>query len=128
MHGRRVAFAIFFVASGLVHLVAPSVYRGIMPPALPHPVALIYLSGVAEILGGLGLLLPATRRAAGIGLILLLLAILPANIQMLVNWRARSVSWWAEAILWLRLPLQLIFIWWAWRLSRPDDVSRGTTS
>jgi uncharacterized membrane protein len=115
---RRTAFALFFVAAGLVHLVAPEVYRGIMPPALPHPKALIYTSGAAEILGGIGLLVPVTRRAAGLGLILLLLAVFPANVQMLSNWRARGASWWAETLLWLRLPLQLVFIVWAWRFSR----------
>lgn len=115
---RRTAFGIFFVAAGLLHLVAPGAYLGIMPPLLPHPRALIYVSGVAEILGGIGLMVPATRRAAGIGLIVLLAAVFPANIQMLLNWRERGTSWWAELILWLRLPLQLLFIWWAWRLSR----------
>lgn len=107
-----------------MHLVAPGVYRGIMPPLLPHPVLLIYLSGVAELLGGIGLLVPATRRVAGIGLIILLLAIFPANIQMLLNWRERDASTPALVILWLRLPLQALFIWWAWRLSRaPDQLS-----
>ncbi len=63
-------------------------------------------------------MVPATRRAAGIWLILLLVAVFPANIQMLSNWRTRGATWWAEGILWLRLPLQLVFIWWAWGLSR----------
>lgn len=121
---RRTAFGIFFVAAGLIHLVAPRVYLGIMPPSLPHPMALIYLSGVAEILGGLGLLWAPTRRAAGIGLILLLLAVFPANIQMLANWRERGADVTALAILWLRLPLQLIFIWWAWTLSRADNAGQ----
>lgn len=117
---RRIAFGVFFVVAGLVHLVAPEVYQGIMPPTLPHPRALIYLSGIAEMLGGLGLTVRRTRRAAGIGLILLLIAVFPANIQMLLNWRSRGAGPWAEAILWLRLPVQLVLIWWAWALSRPD--------
>ena len=58
---------------------------------------------------------------AGIGLILLLLAIFPANIQMLLNWRERGAGMPALIILWLRLPLQLLFIWWAWRFSRTPD-------
>ncbi len=127
MRRRRLAFAAFFGFSGTVHLVAPGVYRGIMPPGLPHPLALIYLSGLAEILGGVGLLIPAIRRIAGVGLILLLLAIFPANVQMLLNWRGRGVTWWAEALLWLRLPLQVIFIGWAWILSRPDIAPKDVS-
>ena len=119
---RRIAFGTFFVGAGVLHLAAPEIYLGIMPPALPHPRVLIHVSGVAEILGGIGLMVPATRRAAGIGLILLLAAVFPANVQMLVNWRGRGVSGWAEAMLWLRLPLQLLLIWWAWRLSRADGA------
>ena len=73
---------------------------------------------MAELLAGIGLLLAPVRRAAGVGLIVLLVVVLPANVQMLLNARARGVSWWGEAILWLRLPLQLLLILWVERVSR----------
>lgn len=109
-----------FILAGVMHLVLPAPYVSIMPPALPSPLALVYLSGVAEIIGGIGMLIPATRRASGIWLILLLIAVFPANVQMLVNWRAEGVAWWKEALAWLRLPLQAMLIWWVWRLSRRE--------
>lgn len=107
-----------FVIAGALHFLLPAPYLSIMPRALPWPLALVYISGVAEIVGGIGMLIPATRRAAGIWLILLLLAVLPANIQMLLDWRAQGVPAWKESLAWLRLPLQGVLIWWVWRLSR----------
>jgi uncharacterized membrane protein len=89
-----------------------------MPPYLPAPDVLIAISGVAEILGGVGLLVPKVRAAAGVGLVVLLLAVLPANVEMLQLYRARGVVWWGEVLLWLRLPLQFVLIRWVWRLSR----------
>jgi uncharacterized membrane protein len=92
-----------------------------MPSWLPWHRGLVYLSGVLEMAGGVGLLIRRTRRAAGIGLILLLIAVWPANLQMVLNARAADVPPWHEALLWLRLPLQLLLIVWAWRASRPRD-------
>ena len=78
----RVLLAILFMVSGSLHFFAPPLYLRIMPPYLPAPLALVYISGVAEILGGAGLLIPSTRQAAAWGLIALLIAVLPANIYM----------------------------------------------
>jgi uncharacterized membrane protein len=118
---RRAAhvFAAFFTLAGVLHFVVPGPYLGMMPPALPQPLLLVYVSGAAEIAGGLGLLASATRRAAAIGLILLLLAVFPANVQMLLNYRARGAGWMAESLLWLRLPFQFVLIWWLYKLQRP---------
>jgi uncharacterized membrane protein len=97
-----------------------------MPEVLPAPLALVYISGVAEIMGGLGLILPATRKLAAWGLILLLLAVFPANVNMAVNdlpLGATPVPTWA---LWARLPLQLVGIAWAyWFTPRDSDASRA---
>lgn len=114
----RLVFAAFFTGAGALHFVVPGSYLAIMPPALPQPLLLVYLSGVAEIMGGIGLLVPATRRAACLWLIVVLIAVFPANIQMLANGRARGVTWWAETLLWLRLPFQFMLIWWLWKLRR----------
>ena len=115
----RLALALLFVVAGSLHFVVPAPYRGIMPTWLPAHAALIAISGAAEIAGGIGLLLPQTRRAAGMGLSLLLVAVFPANIQMLLLYRARGVPWWGELLLWLRLPLQFLLIWGVWRVSQP---------
>lgn len=114
----RIAFALFFVTAGAMHFVAPADYRPFVPSYLPAPDALVAVSGAAEILGGIGLLVTRLRRTAGVWLIALLIAIFPANVEMLQLYRARGVSPLAELLLWLRLPLQGVLIWWAWRLSR----------
>ena len=114
----RLALALLFIVAGVLHFVIPAPYRAIMPPWLPAHGALVAISGAAEIAGGIGLLHPVTRRAAGIGLILLLVAVFPANIQMLLLYRARGVPWWGELLLWFRLPLQVLLIWGVWRVSR----------
>ncbi len=80
-----VLIAVLFVIAGALHFFRPAFYLTIMPPYLPWPMGLIYLSGVFEILGGIGLLLPGVRRLSGFGLMALLLAVLPANAQMLVQ-------------------------------------------
>ena len=104
--------AAVFIGAGILHFAAPAPYLRIMPPYLPAPLLLVYLSGAAEIVGGLGLLLPATRQVAGWGLILLLVAVFPANVYMLqAHGAGSSVPLWA---LWLRLPLQLALIAWVW--------------
>ena len=110
--------AAVFVFAGIMHFVIPDQYVRIMPPALPMHRELVYLSGVLEIAGGVGLLLERTRRAAGLGLVLLLLAVWPANLQMLLNARASGASSGTQALLFLRLPLQLLLIAWVWRASR----------
>jgi uncharacterized membrane protein len=81
----------------------------------------VYLSGAAAVLGGAGILMRPWRRAAGIGLVLLLVAVFPANVQMLMNGRAAGTPIWSELLLWLRLPLQAILIYWVWVVSRRES-------
>jgi uncharacterized membrane protein len=78
----RILLAAIFLISGCLHFLAPDVYLRIMPPWLPAHRLLVYLSGAAELLGATGLLIPATRHAAAWGLVILLIAVLPANIYM----------------------------------------------
>lgn len=114
----RCALALFFSVAGLLHFIFPAAYAGIMPPWLPAPLLLVYVSGACELAGGIGLLPMATRRLAGIGLIALSLAVLPANVQMLLNARAASDPAWQQALLLARLPLQAALIWWIWTVGR----------
>jgi uncharacterized membrane protein len=110
--------AVVFIVAGVFHFLFPGAYTGIVPPMLPQPKTLVLISGAAEIAGGVGILVPITRRAAGIGLILLLIAVFPANVQMLINHLAEPTAWWFVAALWLRLPLQPIMIVWIWRVTQ----------
>ena len=119
----RIVLAALFVFAGTLHFIIPDQYAAVMPPALPMQRALVFISGVAEIAGGIGLLVPRTRRAAGIGLILLLIAVWPANLQMLLNARAAGASPWVQMLFLLRLPLQLVLIYWVWRASRGGPAS-----
>jgi uncharacterized membrane protein len=108
---------VVFIVAGILHFVMPKFYLAIMPQYMPQPLLLVYASGVFEALGGLGLLLPATRTAAAIGLILLLVAVLPANIEMLRLAQQRGASAAFLAVCWLRLPLQPLLMWWVWRVA-----------
>ena len=114
--------ALFFVTAGILHFVFPAKYLGVMPPWLPWHAALVAISGACEIAGGIGVLFAPTRRLAGVGLIALCLAVLPANVQMLLNAHAAGEAAWWQVILIVRLPLQLLLIWWIWRASRPREV------
>ena len=111
------ALAALFIGAGVNHFLLPRPYRAIVPPRLArHAKAVVELSGAAEIAGGVGVLLEPTRRAAGVGLIALLLAVFPANIYM-----ARTPERFARIPRWAldaRLPLQPLAMWWAWRATR----------
>jgi uncharacterized membrane protein len=111
--------ALFFIIAGTSHFTNGSFYLAIMPSILPHPLALVYLSGAFEILGGIGVLVPVCRRWAGYGLIALLIAVFPANIKMFADHFHEGFSLVTTA-LFLRLPLQLVFIVIVDRLTRKD--------
>lgn len=123
-----VVLAVFFVVAGANHFRSPGTYLPMMPGYLPWPLALIHLSGVAEMAGGIGICIPKWRRLAGWGLIALLVAIFPANVEMLVHrvpLAGRTIPEW---VLWARLPLQAVLIVWVYascvrrrpRLSAPS--------
>src|SRR5580658_4100153 len=105
---RRIALttcALFFTGAGILHFRNPEPYVKIVPPFIPWPLAMVYISGAAEIAGGIGLLLTPLRRAAAWGLIALLIAVFPANVYMAldrVQVTANPLPVW---LLWARLPL-----------------------
>ena len=108
-----------FIAAGVNHFVATDFYMKMAPPYLPNHLLLVQVSGVAEALGGLGVLIPRTRRAAGWGLILLLVAVFPANVQMSLDAHAAGASLLWQAVTWMRLPFQALFIYWVWEATQP---------
>ena len=114
---QRGLLAAFFLGAGANHFVMSRAYERIVPPRLQGEAArVVQLSGMAEILGGVGVLLPRTRRAAGLWLIAVLAAVSPANLYMArTPERFRRIPRWA---LYGRLPLQPLIMWWAWRATR----------
>ena len=109
------------IAAGINHFVNPGFYLKMIPEALPAPDALVYVSGMAEILGALGTMHPRTRRGAGWFLIATLVVVYPANIYMAVNpGKFQSIPQWA---LWARLPLQVLFVYLVWlaTLQHPSE-------
>lgn len=123
-HISRSLLSLLFVTAGIAHLVSPAPYVAIVPPSLPWPTALVYISGVAEIVGGLGILLGKTRKVAALGLIALLIAVFPANVFAALHGmqvaQYRVPGW----MLWLRLPLQPLLIGWVyfagWKTRSPS--------
>jgi uncharacterized membrane protein len=113
----RNLLAAFFVGAGVNHFVMPRAYEQIVPPRLRGDASrVVQLSGLAEIVGGLGVLLPRTRRPSGLWLMAVLAAVFPANLYMArTPERFRRIPRWA---LYGRLPLQPLMMWWAWRATR----------
>ena len=104
--------ALLFGAAGTAHFVWPAVFARIVPPYLPAPHTLVYASGVAELLGAVGVLVPGVRVYAGWGLILLLLAVFPANVHMALHPADfEGIPAWALLV---RLPLQFVLIGWVY--------------
>ena len=112
MNARRLALAfvfLWFAIGGVAHFVATDVEMRIVPPWIPWPREIVLLTGVLELAGAAGLLLPRWRRAAGIGLFLLTVAVTPANVYMLeIAEQFPAVPKW---LLVARLPLQLVLLW-----------------
>ncbi|MEO6883968.1 MAG: MauE/DoxX family redox-associated membrane protein [Bacteroidia bacterium] len=103
--------SVLYVAAGINHFVHPKGYEKIIPAWLPNPIFLNYTSGVCEIIFALLLLPPATRTLGAWLIIVLLIAVFPANIQMSINyWQHQNPRFWFTVA---RLPLQFILIYWA---------------
>lgn len=107
---------LLFILAGINHFVQPGFYVAIMPPYLPWHLELVYLSGLFEVVLGVLLLIPRTTALAAWGLIALLVAVFPANLHMAMN--PELFPGISPVILWARLPLQGVFIAWAYWYTR----------
>jgi uncharacterized membrane protein len=104
--------AVLYIIAGTIHLTNPDFYKKIMPPWLPCHYFIIYFTGACEIVLGTLLIPQQSRKTAAWGIIILLVAVFPANIQMMLNyWHQQSPHLWIAI---LRLPLQPLLIWWAY--------------
>ena len=111
---------VFYVVAGANHFANTDFYLPMMPPCLPNQRGLVYLSGLAEIVLGIAVLVPTTRRLAAWGIVLLLIAIFPANVHIALDdvplfGATHGLGIWN----WVRLPLQGVLIAWAWWYTRP---------
>ena len=107
----KLLLGLLFVGAGLNHFLSEAFYLRMMPAYLPAPRALVFLSGVAEVGLGVLFLIPRLTRASAWGLIALLVAVFPANVEMALN--PDRFPEFSPALLWLRLPLQVVLIAWA---------------
>lgn len=110
--------SIFYVIVGIKHFIEPEYFLSIVPPYLPYHLELVYISGLFEILFGLLILFPKYRYYGAIGLILLLLAVFPANIYLAQSKEAQEAIGATQEIATWRLPIQGVLIWIAYYIRR----------
>ena len=115
--------SVFFIYFGIDHFINPEFYLSIMPPMFPLHLEAVYLSGLFEILVGVGVLIARTRSIAGWGLLVLLIAVYPANIYMALTPEAFPDI--PLFVLYFRLALQFLFFYWAYSITRPIYNPRG---
>ncbi|EPG74133.1 DoxX-like family protein [Leptospira fainei serovar Hurstbridge str. BUT 6] len=110
--------AFFYIMAGSFHFINPAFYLKMMPPYIPFHSEVIVISGIVEILLGLLLIPKLTRKSAAWGIILLLIAVYPANIQMFLDaWKSDNPKLGVTVV---RLPFQFLFIWGAWIYTRKE--------
>ena len=108
--------AVFYIVAGANHFINPGFYKTIMPPWFPRHYFSIYFTGVCEIVFGFFLIPEQTRKPAACCIIALLVAVFPANVQMMLNYcHHQNPKLWVAI---LRLPLQPLLIWWAYQFTR----------
>ncbi len=122
--GSLILMGLFYLSGGWNHFANPDAYKPLMPPYLPAHDLLIAVSGAAEIVLGLGLFIPATRRLAAWGVIALLVAVVPANIHVaLYNVPMFGAAEGSGIWNWVRVAFQPVLMLWAWWYTRPDPGS-----
>jgi len=112
--------ALLFIVGGIAHFVYVDLFVSSMPDYLSYHKELVIISGIFEILGGIGILVPITRRFAAYGLILLVIAVYPANINMALH--PENYPDMSAILLYLRLPFQFLFVWFIWWAIKPQRV------
>lgn len=128
----RILLGAFFILAGILHFTTPDPYLKMMPPFIPFHLFMVYASGVVEAVGGVMVLIPATRRAGGWLLMLTLLAIFPANVYMAINGVQPFPFEVSAATAWGRLPIQGLFWAWVWwtclAKSAPSDSNESSAT
>lgn len=110
----RVGLSLFFLVTASQHFINTQPMAAMIPPSLPYRIELIYLTGVFELLGAIGVWIPGLVRLTGLLLILMLIAVLPANIYSAINRVDFGGHGAGAAYLLVRVPFQLFVIWWTY--------------
>lgn len=121
----RYAMAAFYVVAGVNHFRDPDFYASLMPPYVPFHTELVALTGALEIVLGVLVALPRTAPIAAWGIIVMLLAFLPAHVHMLVNNHLYPQA--PTSMLWLRFPIQALLILWAFWYTAPRRAAVATS-
>ena len=111
--GLRLVLAAFYLGAGIFHLTSPRGFILIVPSFVPWPAEVVWLTGIAEIAGAVGLVIPRLQKAAGVGLALYAICVFPANINHALNNIDIGVlpnNWWYHGP---RFLLQPVLVWWA---------------
>ena len=115
-----VVTGLFILFAGVMHFASPGFFNDIVPPWMPFGRSFwTYVSGVAELIIGVMILRPSTRRRGALAAVWLFIGVYPANLYMTWDWRDRSVS--DQIVSWVRLPFQFLFIWVALRIAAHND-------
>ena len=132
---RRISLAglvLLMGGSGTIHLTRPEIYTPIVPRILGHAEFFVFWSGILQIVAGLLMLVPPTRRWGAILTMAILVAVYPANVQMALDGPQPAGGWYAGSslMLWLRLPVQPLLVYWAWTFvrNRPGSVKPASPS
>ena len=124
----RVILSVSIIIVGITHFIKPLEYASIVPPQFGDRLAMVYISGFFEILGGIGLLIPFVSVAAAWGLIALFIAVFPANIYQAIHSIPIEGIPHHPLFYWFRLPFQAVFIAWAWWYTRKPEEQPGASS
>ena len=119
--------SLFFIVAGAMHFANAEFFLAMMPPYLPFHHELVAISGVFELLGGLGLLVPQTRRFASLGLFLLLIAVYPANVHMMLH-PDQFADLGPPIGLYIRMPIQFLFLAWVFWIGKSDSAIDDATT
>jgi uncharacterized membrane protein len=122
----RVGLSLFFLFTSLGHFIRTEEMAAMLPPAIPYRVELIYVTGVLELLGAIGVWIPGLMRLTGVCLILMLVGILPANIYSAINHVEFGGHAAGPAYLLIRVPFQLFLIWWIYFATEQNWFQRKT--
>jgi uncharacterized membrane protein len=115
--------ALFFMTGGIAHFIVADFFIMAMPTYLGYHHELVFISGIFEILGAIGILVPRTRLLAGYGLIALIIAVYPANINMALH--PEKYEGISEVFLYIRLTVQILFIWFVWWAIAPERLENN---
>lgn len=124
----RAILSVSIIVVGITHFVKPLEYASIVPPQFGDRLAMVYISGFFEILGGIGLLIPLVSVAAAWGLIALFIAVFPANIYQAIHSIPIEGIPHHPLFYWFRLPFQAVFIAWAWLYTKKPKEQPGASS